>query len=115
MTNQPIPSPITSYKQLRCRVQQHHLNTSSGTLTNAEESLQKELQKELLKTSKLKQMFCQLQNQQPGVQQHTEKHKTHRRHRPRKKTKHSRRRRNYSSSEESKNSSTNSSDDSYSD
>ncbi|AXQ66509.1 MAG: hypothetical protein [Anelloviridae sp.] len=82
---------------------------------NAEENLQNELQKELLKTSNLKQIFYQLQKQQPGALQHSAKIKKHRRQHPRKKKKHQRRRRDSSSSEESKNSSESSSTECYSD
>ncbi|AXQ66038.1 MAG: hypothetical protein [Anelloviridae sp.] len=82
---------------------------------NAEESLQKELQKELLETSKLKQIFYQLQKQQPGALQHSAKIKKHQRRHPRKKKKQQRRRRDSTSSEASKNSSESSSTECYSD
>ena len=97
--------PITSYKQLRCRVQNSHLNTLSMPSTSDETFLQNKLQKECLKSSQLKKLFLQLQTATSSAQ-HIKLKKHHRRARTRKANK----RKHYSSSSNSSETSNASSD-----
>ncbi len=75
--NQYFPHPITSYKQLRCRVQATPCNTLSMDLTKDEDTLQKKLAKELNKSSQLKTLLLHLQN--ATTYKEKSPHKKHRR------------------------------------
>ncbi|ABU55897.1 ORF3 [Torque teno mini virus 12] len=60
--NQTFLNPVTSYRQLYCRIQNIPSNTTCKPLTSEGDSLQKRLQNESKKTMKLNKLFCHLQD-----------------------------------------------------
>ncbi len=80
-----FPSPITSYKQLRCRIQNTQLNTTYTPSTSEGTSLQTKLQNECKKSLRLKRLFLHLQDSISSTQKHSKQHKTaHRKRKPKK-------------------------------
>ncbi|APA31995.1 hypothetical protein [Betatorquevirus homini23] len=99
-----IPCPVTSFKQLRCRIQHTPQNTTCTPSMKDKDNLHKELQSELNTTGKLKKLYSRLQNLQKKSQ-HKQQVRQHRRNQTRKK-----RRRHFSSSSSTSSKSSESSD-----
>ncbi len=102
--NQNFPCPITSFTQLRYRVQTSPTKTSCTPLTGEDISLKKKLYKEYRNTQNLKQLLSHLQESTTSThKQHPTREHRRQTHRRRKKKK-----RHYSSSSDSTSSDNNS-------
>ncbi|AXQ66353.1 MAG: protein of unknown function DUF755 [Anelloviridae sp.] len=58
--NPNSPCPVTSYKQYKCMIQQKTNKPHSQTLTNDDNKLQRQLQKELNKLKTVKHLYSQI-------------------------------------------------------
>nr|ALN98239.1 ORF3 [Chimpanzee anellovirus] len=114
LNNHSIRYPITSYKQLRYRVQKHPSKATYTASTKDVEQLQKELQNASKNTLTPKSLYSQMEDKLLSTLKSTkqQKHSKHNRtrHRTRKK-----KRRHYSSSSNTTEESKSSSETEYSD